>query len=114
MQVSTVEETLRQREEAVMHALNDLRISVECYIHMLYGMESDVTAAHAAVNRCQIPDWKGKAKHRYESARDEASLIMHGAGASLKDVQACAAAALAAINEQRIRLGIGLDLTGVQ
>ena len=97
-----------------MFELSSLRFSVESYIHSVSAMVADVEAAHAALNRCQIPDWKGQAKRRYDAARDEASQTMYRTQQSLHDLLACASAALRAIEDQHVRQVSGLDLTGVR
>lgn len=97
-----------------MFELSSLRFSVESYIHSVSAMVADVEAAHAAVNRCQIPDWKGQAKRRYDAARDEASQAMYRTQQSLHHLLACASAALRAIEDQNMRQMSGLELTGVR
>lgn len=96
-----------------MHELDDLRVSVKSYINLLAGIEAEVDKGQLAVIRCQIPDWKGKAKHRYESARDEASRIIHSVGRDLNDVQACAAAVEQAIERAQAQRAAALKPTGV-
>ena len=97
-----------------MFELSSLRFSVESYIHSVSVMVADVEAAHAAVNRCQILDWKGQVKRRYDAAREEASQTMYRTQQSLHDLLACASAALRAIEDQHARQVSGLDLTGVR